>query len=82
MVKKTKPINFEKTFAELEELVAKMENDNISLEDSLKYFEQGIKLTHICQEELTIAEQKVQILLEKKDNKSSLTPFTSNRNKQ
>jgi exodeoxyribonuclease VII small subunit len=48
--------------ADLEELVAKIETGNLSLEDSLKEFEQGIKLSRICQKALTDAEQRVKIL--------------------
>lgn len=43
-----------------------MEDENLSLEQSLKNFEQGIQLTQQCQKALQEAEQKVQILLEKK----------------
>ena len=74
MSKKTSPINFEKTLAELEQLVEKMEEGDLSLEESLKCFERGIVLTKSCQQALTEAEQKVRILLEK-DGKSELEPF-------
>jgi exodeoxyribonuclease VII small subunit len=62
---KTKAIDFEKSLAELENLVARMEKGDSSLEDSLKDFERGIELTRNCQTALTEAEQKVQILLKK-----------------
>ncbi|WP_305881921.1 exodeoxyribonuclease VII small subunit [Endozoicomonas sp. SCSIO W0465] len=55
---------FEQSLAELETLVQKMESGDMSLEDSLKAFEQGIKLTRSCQKALTDAEQKVEKLLE------------------
>ena len=42
-----------------------MENGGLSLEESLKEFEQGIKLIQSCQKSLTDAEQKVEILLSK-----------------
>jgi exodeoxyribonuclease VII small subunit len=74
--KKTNVINFEKTFSELEELVKKMEGGDLSLEESLKYFERGILLTKNCQEALNKAEQKVKILLEK-NNKNNLESFGS-----
>ncbi len=76
MPKKTNVINFEKTFAELEELVKKMEGGDLSLEESLKYFERGILLTKNCQQALNKAEQKVRILLEK-NNKNNLESFGS-----
>lgn len=62
MTKKSKKPNFETAMAELEELVTKIEAGNLSLEDSLKEFEQGIKLSRICQKALTDAEQRVKIL--------------------
>ena len=76
MPKKTSVINFEKTFTELEELVKKMEGGDLSLEESLKYFERGILLTKNCQQALNKAEQKVRILLEK-NNKNNLESFGS-----
>ena len=76
MPKKTNVINFEKTFAELEKLVKKMEGGDLSLEESLKYFERGILLTKNCQQALNKAEQKVRILLEK-NNKNNLESFGS-----
>ena len=54
-------INFEKTFAELEDLVNKIEEGDLSLEESLKCFERGMLLTKNCQQALSEAEQKVKI---------------------
>ena len=62
MAKAKKNINFEKTLDQLEELVEDMEHGDLSLEESLKAFEKGIKLTRECQTALNDAEQKVQIL--------------------
>jgi exodeoxyribonuclease VII small subunit len=62
MTKNSKKPNFEMAMAELEELVAKIETGNLTLEESLKEFEQGIKLSRICQQELMDAEQRVKIL--------------------
>ena len=56
---------FEETLAALETLVLQLEKGDLSLEESLKSFEQGVKLTRACQTALQEAEQKVQILLEK-----------------
>lgn len=56
--------NFETALEELNEIVTKMEQGGLSLEDSLKCFEKGIALTRRCQKALQEAEQKVQILLE------------------
>lgn len=62
MVKKA--VRFEESLAELEQLVERMEQGNLPLEDSLKLFERGVQLTRSCQKALKDAEQKVHILLE------------------
>lgn len=61
---KEKNINFEKSLESLNELVEKMEQGNLSLEASLKSFEQGVTLIRQCQQALNQAEQKVSILIE------------------
>ena len=54
--------DFEKALAELEKLVADLEQGELPLEASLKAFERGIELTRLCQRELAQAEQKVRKL--------------------
>ncbi len=56
-------MDFEKKLARLEEIVAKMEGGDLALEDSLKSFEEGVKLSRECNTQLTQAEQKVKVLL-------------------
>jgi len=68
--------DFETALAELETLVEKMEQGDLSLEESLQQFERGVQLTRSCQQALKDAEQKVQILL-KKDGQDTLEPFDS-----
>jgi exodeoxyribonuclease VII small subunit len=58
-------VNFEKTLDKLGNIVNKMENGDLSLEQSLNLFEEGITLTRDCHTALKNAEQKVQILIEK-----------------
>ncbi len=72
MVKKA--VRFEESLAELEQLVERMEQGNLPLEDSLKLFERGVRLTRSCQQVLKEAEQKVQILLEE-NGEPTLQPF-------
>jgi exodeoxyribonuclease VII small subunit len=55
--------SFEVAMAELEELVTKMEQGDLPLDDSLKLFEEGVALTRYCQETLKQAEQKVKMLM-------------------
>tara|TARA_B100001250_G_scaffold95245_1_gene79602 strand:- start:413 stop:652 length:240 start_codon:yes stop_codon:yes gene_type:complete len=54
--------NFERALENLEEIVSSMEKGDLTLEDSLKAFETGIKLTRECQAALKDAEQKVRVL--------------------
>ena len=56
-------MDFEKKLSRLEEIVAKMEVGDLSLEDSLKSFEEGVKLSRECTSQLSSAEQKVKVLL-------------------
>ncbi|MDV7212002.1 exodeoxyribonuclease VII small subunit [Azotobacter beijerinckii] len=63
MARKKAAVDFESSLAELQQLVERLEGGDLSLEDSLTCFEQGIRLTRDCQAALGQAEQKVQILL-------------------
>jgi exodeoxyribonuclease VII small subunit len=54
---------FEEALARLEEIVRKLESGNMSLEDSLKAFEEGVRLSRICSERLDEAERRVEILV-------------------
>ena len=62
---KLKDFQFEKALNDLEKLITKMESGKLSLEESLKNFEEGIGLIKQCQQTLTQAEQKVQVLIKK-----------------
>ena len=81
MPKKTKEFDFEKALEELESLVEQMEAGDLSLEDSLKYFERGVSLTRSCQKALAEAEQKVQILL-KEQGQENLVPMQDQDNNE
>mgnify|MGYP006168039945 CR=1 FL=1 len=65
MAKKETNYPFEASLARLDALVAQMENGDLTLEASLKTFEEGINLTRECQQALKQAEQKVTLLMEK-----------------
>lgn len=69
------PFEFEAALAELEQLVARMESGELSLQDSLQAFEQGIRLTRQCQQALSSAEQRVQLLMEE-NGQSVAQPFS------
>ena len=61
---KKKPIDVEKSMAELEKIVEQLETGELSLDKSLKQFEKGVRLSRECQAALSEAEQKVQLLLD------------------
>jgi exodeoxyribonuclease VII small subunit len=63
MTKKKSAFNFEESLHQLESLVSKLEDGELSLEESLTAFEQGIKLTNECQKHLSAAEKKVSLLV-------------------
>ncbi|MGB4344099.1 MAG: exodeoxyribonuclease VII small subunit [Moraxellaceae bacterium] len=75
MARKRSAVDFEKALSELEARVHQLESGDLSLEDALKAFEEGIRLTRDCQQALTEAEQKVQLLLEKADGSTERTDF-------
>ncbi len=64
MAEKKTTVNFEKAIKDLEKIVEDLESGELSLEQSLKTFEKGIKLTRQCQGELEKAELKVKKLVE------------------
>ncbi len=61
-------MNFEKRISRMEDIVQKMESGELALEDSLKLFEEGVRLSRECQKELESAELKVQTLLGADEN--------------
>lgn len=58
---------FEESISELEKIVSQLENGDVTLDESLELFEQGIKLSKSCQKMLDAAEKKVSILLTNDD---------------
>ena len=74
MAKRQQTPNFEEALAELEEIVNKMEQGDLKLDQSLQAFERGVQLARQCQTALKDAEQKVTILMQK-EGKFQLEPF-------
>ena len=66
--------DFNKGLSELEEIIGKMESGDLSLEESLKYFEKGIKLHRQCHSALSNAEQRISVLSEE-DNYTEDNPL-------
>jgi exodeoxyribonuclease VII small subunit len=72
-------VDFEKKLGRLEEIVEKMETGELSLEESLKLFEEGVKLSRECNVQLSEAEQKVKLLLGVDESGQPITrDFTPN----
>ena len=74
-VEPAKKPEFEKSLARLEEVVRRLENANLTLDDAMKLFEEGVTLTRDCQKQLEEAESRVEILLKKADGKLTAVPF-------
>lgn len=74
------PPDFETAMRDLEELVERLEQGDLPLEESLAAFERGVLLTRACQTALKEAEQKVEILL-RKAGESAVEEFTPDESK-
>lgn len=57
-------LNFEESLARLEEIVRALENGEKSLDDSMKLYEEGVRLIRVCSSELEGAETRIKILKE------------------
>ncbi len=66
---------FEESLKQLETIVDQLERGDLPLEDSIKLFEQGVKLSSACKGELDAAEGKVQILIKQRDGSMKAEPF-------
>ncbi len=66
---------FEDALGKLEKIVSKLEEGDIALEESLKLFEEGIRLSRFCNQKLDEAEKKVEILLKDKNGTARPYPF-------
>ena len=68
---------FEASLKKLEEIVKRLETGSLTLEDSLKAFEEGVKHSAFCSSRLDDAERRVEILLKQKDGSLKREPFES-----
>lgn len=68
------PLSFEAAYAQLEEILEKMNSGKVSLEDSLKLYEEADQLISWCSKRLTEAEKKVEILVKNRDSEIQLDP--------
>jgi exodeoxyribonuclease VII small subunit len=70
-----KAASFEQSLKRLEAIVDKLEGEELALEDSLKLFEEGVKLAETCGHRLDDAEKKVTLLLKDREQKLVQEPF-------
>src|SRR6266704_210122 len=75
----TKPKTFETSLEELERIVRELEQGELTLEKSLELFEQGVKLSRECQERLTQAERRIEILMRDNQGRAAVRPFEPER---
>jgi exodeoxyribonuclease VII small subunit len=71
--------SFETSLEALEEIVHKLEQGDLPLEESLGLFEQGIHLSRECQERLSQAERRIEVLLRDQQGRPTVTPFDDDK---
>ena len=71
-----KEMKFENALAKLEKTVEELESEEVSLEDSLKKFEEGINLVRFCSRKLEEVEKKIEILVKEQGGETKKEPFS------
>ncbi len=69
---KTKQPTFEATLASLEKIVRRLEEGDLQLEESLKLFEEGVRLSRECNERLKQAERRIEVLTKRENSEPRL----------
>ncbi|HJT67468.1 MAG TPA: exodeoxyribonuclease VII small subunit [Pyrinomonadaceae bacterium] len=69
--------SFEASLEALEQIVRQLEGGDLSLEKSLELFEQGIRLSRECQERLSQAERRIEVLLRDNQGRTVVTNYTA-----
>jgi exodeoxyribonuclease VII small subunit len=67
--------SFEEALDNLEKIVEKLEEGNLSLEETLKNFEEGVRLSRLCEKKLKQAQKKVSILVRGEEGELKEVPF-------
>ena len=67
--------SFEESLKKLEEVVAQLERGDLSLDDAVRLFEEGSRLSVLCRQQLEEAEGKVEILMKQRDGAMKREPF-------
>ncbi|NYF51047.1 exodeoxyribonuclease VII small subunit [Tunturiibacter gelidoferens] len=74
--------NFEEQLTALETVVEKLERGDLSLDESVRLFEEGVKLSNACKKELEAAEGKIQVLVEQGKGKKGVEDLDMSENGQ
>jgi exodeoxyribonuclease VII small subunit len=69
-------IKFEEALSKLEKIVSQLEEGELALDESLRMFEEGIKLSRLCSSKLEEAEKKIEILMKNKEGQLEKKPFS------
>lgn len=81
--KEEKKMTYEQAMKQLEDIVTKLENNkDLSLDDSIKYFEKGTKLAEFCNQELDRAEEKIKQINARQDVPAAEEPASDSSNDQ
>ena len=66
---------FEKAFGELEQIVKRLESEELPLDESLELFEKGIRLSRLCNQKLEEVEKKIELILADSKGQPKTEPF-------
>jgi len=72
---RTKSNEFEKAFEELEQIVKRLESEELPLDESLQLFEKGIRLSRFCNQKLEEVEKKIELILADAKGQPRTEPF-------
>ena len=75
MVQESKEAPFEVALKKLETIVENLENGDLSLDEALKQYEEGVKMADLCTKRLTEAEKRVEVLMKMNPGKFKAVPF-------
>jgi exodeoxyribonuclease VII small subunit len=73
--KSSKPESFEKNIERLDAIVRQLDDADLPLEKALQIYEEGMKLSEVCQKQLQEAEGRIQVLMKRAGGKIAAEPF-------
>jgi exodeoxyribonuclease VII small subunit len=78
--KSAKPESFEENIERLDAIVRQLEDADLPLEKALQIYEEGMKLSEVCQKQLQEAEGRIQVLMKRAGGKIVAVPFEQEEN--